>query len=124
MVFTHQIRNVISDYLSQKLDLHGFVQGFAPLSHNIVKNGEPSAVRLANGVEALLAGLRTGCIRESQFQSGIRELAALDVPNVYVGELAFPSSVNLHPKGESAFPWEAVGTSPGTESGLAALHQG
>jgi hypothetical protein len=125
MVFAHQIRKVVADYLSQKLDLDGFVRDFAPLSFNVLKNGDNAAVRLANGVEAFLAELRCGCIREKQFQSMLRELAALDAPNTFLYDLSFASAVNVYPQAEFAFPevWGSAGTLCETVPGSVALHQ-
>lgn len=125
MVFAHQIRNIIADYLSRKLDLDGFVRAFAPLSYNVVKNGDPAAIRLANGVEAFLVELRAGCISESQFQSAASEMASLDCPNTFVS-FSFASAVNSEAQMETAFPaaWQPSGTGLGTECESEAFQQG
>jgi hypothetical protein len=95
MVFAHQIRKVVAEYLSpsRNVDIDGFVRNFAPLSHDILKNGEPEAIRLANVIEASLASLYARCSAEAQFRSNLRSAVSMDVPNI-VFVATFPVNVN------------------------------
>jgi len=102
MVFAHQIRQVAAEYLSRKIELDGFQQGFAPLSYNIQKNGQPEAIRLVNAIEALLVNLRANCIKEAQFRVILRDFTSLDAANVFI-DLSFSSPVNQYHHEEAAF---------------------
>jgi hypothetical protein len=96
MVFAYQIRNVSAEYLSAKIDLKGFAERFAPLSYNILKDGRAEAVVLANAIESLLVDFRAKCINEARFRAELRELAALDNPNVFIENVSFLAPVNQY----------------------------
>lgn len=73
MVFSSEIRKVISDYLSEK-NADKFVSNFSVLSYNIHKNGNLEAVRLADEVESKLADRRGGFVSESVLLENLRDL--------------------------------------------------
>jgi hypothetical protein len=107
MVFAHQIRQVIADYLSDRIKLEGFAERFAPLSYNILKDGQHEAIRLANAAEGLLVNLRANCINEQRFRAMLRDLTSLDATNVFI-DLSFSSPVNQYSVEETAFPAAVV----------------
>src|SRR5215469_14543231 len=102
MIFAHQIRSVVEQYISGALDAKGFVQGFSALSHNIHKDGEAEAVRLANVVEAYLADARSGCISNAVLRSRLRDLVSIGNVNCLVAQPSFPTAVNQYQG--AAFP--------------------
>ncbi len=125
MIFAHQIRQVVAEYLSRELALDGFVRKFAPLSYNVNHDGHAEAIRLANAIELSLVDIRSGCIGEARFRASVREIVSLDIPNMFIQSLSFAPAVNQYSAGETAFPvaWPPSDTSRGTESWSVVHHQ-
>jgi hypothetical protein len=119
MVFAHQIRNVVAEYLSKDLDASGFLCKFSALSFNVRKDGEAEAIRLSDQIESCLVDLRAGCIKQLQFHAILRELIHASDVNVFYMPVCFPVSVNQYSGLEKAFPaYQASSdTSPAVEFG-------
>jgi hypothetical protein len=103
MIFAHQIRQVVSEYLSSGFELDEFVRKFAPLSYNVNQDGHAEAIRLANQIEVSLVDLRAGFIGEARFRASLREIVSMDNPNLFIQSLSFASPVNQYSAGETAF---------------------
>ncbi len=125
MIFAHQIRQVVADYLSRDLDLDGLLHKFSPMSYNIQKDSQPEAIRLANAIEICLADIRAGCVGEAQFRATLRELVSMDTPNIFIHGLSFASTVNQYSAEGMANPGASplFGTTRETEPGSIELHQ-
>jgi hypothetical protein len=117
MVFAHQIRGVIADYLSKSIDANKFLEQFSALSYNIHGNGEAEAIRLADSVESYLVDLRAGCIGELEFRSILRDLSHINDVNVFHVPMSFPVSVNHVSVVEMAY--QGTSASSGTSRGMA-----
>lgn len=103
MVFAHQIRGTVSNYLANVIDAKAFLLQFSSLSYNIRKRGDAEAIRLADKIESLLVDARSGCIAELQLRSILRELIYANVVNSFNLPPSFACSVNQISMGETAF---------------------
>lgn len=120
MVYAHQIREVVAEYLSKNLDASGFLSKFSALSYNIRKEGEAEAIRLADQIESCLIDLRAGCIKELQLRSILSDLTYSNAANIFYMPVSFPGTVNQYSVLEKAFPGHPApsDTSRGVEFGL------
>jgi hypothetical protein len=123
MVYAHQIREVVSEYLSKDMDAKAFLCKFSALSYNVRKEGEAEAVRLADQIESCLVDLRAGCIKDLQLRSILRELTYSAAANSFYMPVSFPVGVNHYSVLEKAFPETPASsdTSPGVVFGSVVL---
>ena len=124
MISASQIRKVVAGYLSHK-DSDRFVREFAQLSYNIHKNGDAGAVELVRAIDFKMADLRSGCIEEKVFFSGLRELISVSYESNNHVFAKFCDPVNRQLQADPAFQGWSVssGTSPSVVFGSVLLVQ-
>ena len=123
MVFAHQIRGVVSNYLANKLDAKEFLVQFSSLSYNIRKIGDAEAIRLADKIESLLIDARAGCVAEPQMRSMLRDMVYAGAVNSFNMPSSFTTFVNQFSIEEIAFRGNsgASDTLPGVVFGPALI---
>jgi hypothetical protein len=73
MVFVTDFHTVVFDYLSELIDRKEFTLRFASLFSGIEKDGEPSAIKLANAMYSHLVLAIAGAINEDDLRSRLAE---------------------------------------------------
>ena len=91
MVSANEIRAVVSRYLSQE-DAEKFIHEFSALSHNIHKNGDAEAIKLANEIEMKMADVHSDRLSIGDFADFLRSIVNPFVMNVSVPVMVFAST--------------------------------